>query len=308
MMMKTTPFLFLAVLLAACEAEELTTHQEESSTPADSCIVNTNVDIDNVWTTNFSSDDSKSASLRHTRAEGNPVTVSYCFNENGVLTGGMSMSNCPALSFEMPLNHIEGRFTQYYICGMPNPGNAADLSLTPTTPIPFADKVYDMYIGSATFDVTQSKRTYTTNITARHLISQIGFTITGVPTSVESITCELPNQATHYSPSGALTGNTKSISIPLSKTQERVWSVDLTNVYPCADGTTKMPINVEVQYSNLANPQVYTTTTTEVCAPNTQVKLTSTLNAISNTTISIDTAWAELREGSIDLGEGVPEE
>lgn len=307
-MKKTTPFLSVAILLAACEAEELTTHQEETVIPADSCIVYTDVLIDNVWSSNYSSNESKSASPRHTRAEGVPAGVTYCFNENGVLTGAMSNSNYPGTTFQLSLNHITGRFTQYYICGMPNPNNTTDRSLTPTTPIPFEDEVYEMYIGSTTFDVTQSERTYNTSITAKHLISQIAFTIKSVPPTVESIICELPNQATHYSPSGALTGNTKSISIPLTKTQERIWSVDLTNVYPCADGTTSMPIKVKVKYSNLTNPQVYTTTTTEVCAPNTQIKLTSTLNAISNTTISIDDTWAELREGSIDLGEGVPEE
>ncbi len=307
-MKKTTPFLSVAILLAACEAEELTTHQEETVIPADSCIVYTDVLIDNVWSSNYSSNESKSASPRHTRAEGVPAGVTYCFNENGVLTGAISNSNYPGTTFQLSLNHITGTFTQYYICGMPNPNNTTDRSLTPTTPIPFEDEVYEMYIGSTTFDVTQSKRTYNTSITAKHLISQIAFTIKSVPPTVESITCELPNQATDYSPSGALTGNTKSISIPLTKTQERVWSVDLTNVYPCADGTTKMPIKVKVQYSNLTNPQVYTTSTTEVCIPNRQVKLTSTLNAISNTSIAIDTTWAEIREGNIDLGEGVPEE
>lgn len=308
MMKKTTPFLFLAVLLAACEAEELTTHQEETGIPADSCIVYTDILIDNVWSSNYSSNESKSASPRHTRAEGVPTGVTYCFNENGVLTGAITNSNYPGTSFQLPLNHVTGKFTQYYICGMPNPNNTTDRSLTPTTPIPFEDEVYDMYIGSTTFDVTQTKRTYNTSITAKHFISQIGFTINGVTAAVESITCELPNQATHFSPSGVLTGNTKSISIPLTEIEDRKWGADLTNVYPCADGTTSMPIKVKVKYSNLDKPQVYTTSTTEVCIPNRQVKLTSTLNAISNTSITIDDTWAEIREDKIDLGEGVPQE
>ena len=307
-MKKTTPFLSVAILLAACEAEELTTHQEETVIPADSCIVYTDVLIDNVWSSNYSSNESKSASPRHTRAEGIPAGVTYCFNENGVLTGAMSNSNYPGTTFQLSLNHITGRFTQYYICGMPNPGNTTDRDLTPTTPIPFEDEVYEMYIGSTTFDVTQSKRTYNTSITAKHLISQIGITIKSVPPTVESIICELPNQATHYSPSGVLTGNEKSISIPLSKVEDRIWGADLTNVYPCADSATSMPIKVKVKYSNLDKPQVYTTSTTDVCIPNRQVKLTSPLNAINNTSITIDNTWAEIREDKIDLGEGVPEE
>lgn len=307
-MKKTTPFLSVAILLAACEAEELTTHQEETGIPADSCIVYTDVLIDNVWSSNYSSNESKSASPRHTRAEGVPAGVTYCFNENGVLTGAISNSNYPGTTFQLSLNHITGTFTQYYICGMPNPNNTTDRSLTPTTPIPFEDEVYEMYIGSTTFDVTQSKRTYNTSITAKHLISQIAFTIKSVPPTVESIICELPNQATHYSPSGALTGNTKSISIPLTKTQERIWSVDLTNVYPCADGTTSMNIYVKVKYNNMDQPQVYKTSTTDVCKPNRQVKLSSLLNAISNTNITIDDRWSETIESNIDLGEGTTEE
>ena len=191
---------------------------------------------------------------------------------------------------------------------MPNPHTTADRTLTPTAPTPFEDEVYEMYIGSTTFDVTQSKRTYNTSITAKHLISQIGITIKSVPPTVESIICELPNQATHYSPSGALTGNTKSISIPLTKTQERIWSVDLTNVYPCADGTTSMNIYVKVKYNNMDQPQVYKTSTTDVCKPNRQVKLSSLLNAISNTNITIDDTWSETIESNIDLGEGTTEE
>ncbi len=300
-------FIALAAVLASCETEVLTTSEDESAA-ADLCAINTEVSTDNIWKAlNPYEDSIYPPRARKTRADEVLAGAVYVFNSDDALCGAKLIKGYPVDNFNVSITHIEGSYTQYYICGMPESAVLVNASVTSTTAIPFPEEVYNMYIGSATFDITQSQRAYDTSITIKHLISQLGLTITGVPETVESIECELPSQATHYSPTGVLTGDTKSVTIPLAKAGSGKWSVTLTNVYPCADAATKMTIKVKVKYSNQEAPVTYTTTTSDVCKRNQQIVLSTSLAAISNTNVIVDDGWEQTVEGRIDLGEGTTE-
>lgn len=177
--------------------------------------------------------------------------------------------------------------------------------LTVDTPWDLPASIRDLYLGEASFTVENAKRSYQTDLTLSHLDAQLGLTITEVPANVASITCELPNQASLFTLSGKILGNSRSQKFALKKSgTTSTWELAPTLVYPCADGTTKMVVKLRVEYSDGKLPVVYTTNSSYVCTKNQSVKLSTSMKAVMKADITLDETWGKEVSGSLNFGDG----
>lgn len=142
-------------------------------------------------------------------------------------------------------------------------------------------------------------------MTLSHLDAQLGLTIKEVPANVASITCELPNQASQFTLSGKILGNSRSQKFALKKSDTTsTWELAPTLVYPCADGTTEMVVKLRVEYSDGKLPVVYTTNSSYVCTKNQSVKLTTSMKAVMKSDVTLDETWGAEVSGSLNFGDG----
>ena len=296
------PVLLLSGLAAAgCSSDE-----EQISVNNETIEMLAHCSVDEVWHSSNSSALPAEKKLTRAVVDENTRMGLYVIDSNGKkLKSQCSQDNSTS---RFPINLPTVVPGVYHLCALYGPTRdempkGTDLTVDTAWDLP--ESIRDLYLGEASFTVENAKRSYQTDVTLSHLDAQLGLTIKEVPANVSSITCELPNQASQFTLSGKILGNSRSQKFALKKSDTTsTWELAPTLVYPCADGTTEMVVKLRVEYSDGKLPVVYTTNSSYVCTKNQSVKLTTSMQALIKADITLDETWGNEVGGSLNFGDG----
>ena len=296
------PVLLLSGLAAAgCSSDE-----EQISVTNETIEMLANCSVDEVWHTSNSSALPAEKKLTRAVVDENTRMGLYVIDDNGKKLKSLCSRDNNTFSYPMDLPSVVPGV--YRLCALYGPTRdemPKGSDLTVDTPWDLPASIRDLYLGEASFTVENAKRSYQTDVTLSHLDAQLGLTITEVPANVTSITCELPNQASLFTLSGKILGNSRSQKFALKKSDTTsTWELAPTLVYPCADGTTEMVVKLRVEYSDGKLPVVYTTNSSYVCTKNQSVKLSTSMKAVMKADITLDETWGNEVDGSLNFGDG----
>lgn len=296
------PVLLLSGLAAAgCSSDE-----EQISVNNETIEMLAHCSVDEVWHTSNSS--ALPAEKKLTRAVVDKDTRMglYVIDDNGKKLKSQCSRDNRIVTYDINLpTVVPGVYSLCALYGPTRDEMPKGSDLTVDTPWDLPESIRDLYLGEASFTVENAKRSYQTDVTLSHLDAQLGLTITEVPANVASITCELPNQASLFTLSGKILGNSRSQKFALKKSgTTSTWELAPTLVYPCADGTTEMVVKLRVEYSDGKLPVVYTTNSSYVCTKNQSVKLTTSMKAVIKADITLDETWGNEVDGSLNFGDG----
>lgn len=297
--MKKTNVLVLTAsiaLLSACEKSE------SSLTPSELYSINAGITISNAWTVDGN---------QETRAAtGNPLFMVYIFDPNSqALTnkGGYMTKLSQGVNFDAI--NTTGTYTFYGITNLVSgeyTSTGSDVTLTPGSTFTLGTETAprDICLGSQTVTVTAGTSSYSTSITANHIMSQLALTVKSVPTDVTSMTVTLPSQANVFDFNGTFTGNATSQTLTLTKADAANadgsfdWTCPATIVYPCADGTTEMPIKITWSSATVTDKVVNTTSGT-CCLSGKNLSLSTTWGESFRNSVGITAAsWAVVEQGT----------
>lgn len=296
------PVLLLSGLAAAgCSSDE-----EQISVTNETIEMLAHCSVDEVWHTSNSS--ALPAEKKLTRAVVDEDTRMglYVIDSNGKKLKSECSRDNSTFTYNINLPSVVPGV--YRLCALYGPTRdempkGSDLTVDTLWDLPAS--IRDLYLGEASFTIENAKRSYQTDLTLSHLDAQLGLTITEVPANVASITCELPNQASQFTLSGKILGNSRSQKFALKKSDTTsTWELAPTLVYPCADGTTEMVVKLRVEYSDGKLPVVYTTNSSYVCTKNQSVKLTTSMKVVMKSDVTLDETWGNEVGGSLNFGDG----
>lgn len=296
------PVLLLSGLAAAgCSSDE-----EQISVNNETIEMLAHCSVDEVWHTSNSSALPAEKKLTRAVVDENTRMGVYVIDSNGKKLKSECSRNNSTFTYNIKLPTVVPGV--YRLCALYGPTRdempqGPDLTVDTAWNLPAS--ILDLYLGEASFTVENAKRSYQTDVTLSHLDAQLGLTITEVPANVASITCELPNQASQFTLSGKILGNSRSQKFALKKSDTTsTWELAPTLVYPCADGTTEMVVKLRVEYSDGKLPVVYTTNSSYVCTKNQSVKLTTSMQAVMKADVTLDETWGNEVNGSLNFGDG----
>ncbi len=296
------PVLLLSGLAAAgCSSDE-----EQISVNNETIEMLAHCSVDEVWHTSHSSALPAEKKLTRAVVDENTRMGLYVIDSNGKKLLAECSKNNSTFTYNINLPSVVPGV--YRLCALYGPTRDEmphGPELTVDTAWDLPESIRDLYLGEASFTVENAKRSYQTDLTLSHLDAQLGLTIKEVPANVASITCELPNQASQFTLSGKILGNSRSQKFALKKSDTTsTWELAPTLVYPCADGTTEMVVKLRVEYSDGKLPVVYTTNSSYVCTKNQSVKLTTSMKAVMKSDVTLDETWGNEVDGSLNFGDG----
>ncbi len=286
----------LATILMSCNNDKMEISVEDQTITLD-----VQVEKNDVWT----------PSTRDGETVYEPYFHFYLFGPDGkfIVRKGNKMTNT---RLEFPGGKEKGTYTLYCITGW-NLGEQTEptadaLANSITHQIPSAK---EMCLGMTTFTVTGSQLKYDVMVKVDHIMAKLDLLIEGVPADAEGITATLPSQANTFTFAGVMSGNTQSQKLTFEKSATANadgtynWSVPETIVFPCADGTTSMPINIEAKIS--ATTYSFETTTTTCCMQGTTTSLTTTWPEVESLISPSfeQNPWAENKKqtGTFEMGD-----
>lgn len=297
------------LLLSGLAATGCSSDEEQISVNNETIEMLAHCSVDEVWHTSHSSALPAEKKLTRAVVDENTRMGLYVIDSNGKKLKSLCSRDNSTFSYPMELpSVVPGVYRLCALYGptsveMPKVPTGTDMTVDTAWDLPAS--IRDLYLGEASFTVENAKRSYQTDVTLSHLDAQLGLTITEVPANVASITCELPNQASQFTLSGKILGNSRSQKFALKKSgTTSTWELAPTLVYPCADGTTKMVVKLRVEYSDGKLPVVYTTNSSYVCTKNQSVKLTTSMKAVMKADITLDETWGAEVSGSLNFGDG----
>jgi len=302
--MKYLTLLLSLFILSACDYSDLTA-------PLDSYTVTTSITIEDAW----ENTSERASAPAITRAAGDPLFMVYLFNaqDNALTNKGGYMTG---LNNGVKLDNITtpGTYTLYGVTNLiageyTSTGTGVTLTSASTFTLDATTAPHDICLGSQPLTVTTGQNAYTTSITASHIMSRLALTINSVPADVTSLTVTLPSQANVFDFTGTFTGNTTSQTLTLTKAASAntngtyTWSCDPTIVFPCATGTTSMPMTVTWGPYNgtgaVNGTKVISTTSALCCLSGKNLSLSATWSEAYRTSATITTSdWSALEEGT----------
>lgn len=240
----------------------------------------------------------------------------YVFDNSDAYVCFTALKMATASNFAVNTTRITntGHYTIYGFTGLVSAGipRPTDGTITLNTLLT-VEGMRDVCLGTQTLDVVRSQQTYTTTITVNHIMAQLALTISGVPADVDQLVVTLPNQANQFNFLGQFSGNTTSVELPLTRSATAgadglySWTLNETIIYPCANGTTTMPIVVEGDDA-AGRHYTFNTSSSTCCTTGTRTVLTSTWNILNyylEAGFTVNPWTTVVQNGSFGLGDPV---
>ena len=279
-------FLLGCVVFSSCKKDETI---DSPVTIVENRVIETKVLLDNIWEENISSKDGESSS--------NPVFMCYLFDPNGVClrNRGGSMDDDMTVQFEdatVAGTHSIYAVTGWHIGDYPGTING---TIDLTTSLPLTPN-RNITLGCTTFVIVNGTTDYAVQVATNSIMAKLGMTIQSVPSHINSISIELPEQGDSFRFDGTVQGNTQSKTLSLTRSQianangSYDWSLAETIVPPSATDAESMPIIVTAT-STLDSSQTIETSTTACCAAGTRKHLRTTWEAFFNTATVTINPW-----------------
>lgn len=170
----------------------------------------------------------------------------------------------------------------------------------------------DLCLGKAKVEVELGRMDYDVEITMNHIMAKAEFEICNVSPLVTSMSVTLPNQANQFTFEGEIIGNSQSQTLTLQKRETPNdngtynWFVNETIVYPYAEKTGDMPINVCATWNDI--PYNFYTASPKRCNSGKRYRYQSDWSSVSKSVSSqiVMTPWTEsVITGSFDLGKPI---
>lgn len=292
-MKKLFTLALLAVLFVACTKND------------GEYTIKAKLNLPNVWTS--------VASKLETNGDPTARMGMYIFDDNDAYVGLMNREMVAATDFTATTSRITtaGRYTLYGYAYLPYADLLHNTDANPLTPssVFTISEPRDICLGSQEITVISSQLNYTTTITLNHIMAQLALSVTGVPADINAISVTLPSQSNQFSFDGTFTGTNATQTIDLTRAATAdangnyTWSFPETIVFPCAAGTTSMPITVVA--TDATHTYTFNTASTTCCTSTTRTVLTttwSTLNYFVTGDLSIQPWTTVTQSGSFILG------
>lgn len=240
----------------------------------------------------------------------------YVFDNNGAYTCFAAANMAQASDFSVTSTRITtaGTYTVYGFTGISSENllRPANQTITPASTF-IIDDNRDVCLGTQTVTITRSQINYTTTVSLDHVMAQLALSVAEVPVDITSMEVTLPSQSNQVNFSGVFTGNAASQTITLTRSATAdanglyTWNFPETIVFPCANGTTSMPITV---VATQANGVTYTfnTSSSTCCTTGTRTVLSTTWNTLNyNLTagFSVNPWTTVIQNDSFGLGDPV---
>lgn len=279
--------------------------------------INTTITNQDMW-----SQATRSAIWSARRAEARPsdqlIYMTYIFNSEGkALTnrGRYMTAEYAAENYPLIFSTITsaGTYKLYSIMNIAS-GEYLSTTATPATVITpdstfTLDTLYaanDVCLGTNELTVTASQLSYNVNVEVNHIMSKLALTIKGVPADVTTMKVTLPKQSYKFNFKGEFSQkDSVSQTITLAKASSANadgsydWTCSPTIIFPCATGTTSMPITIH--WESTDNVKDVKTTSSYCCLSGKNLELETTWNenfrASTTTTIN---PWAGVEKGTFD--------
>lgn len=213
----------------------------------------------------------------------------YVFDNNNDFTCFSARRMFDATDFAVTSNRITttGHYNLYGVTGISRARLLRPTAGTALSTMVFTvDSLRDVCLGTQTVDITAANINYNVNITINHVMAQLSLAVNGVSTEIDSIKVVLPNQANQFDLNGVFYGNTTSSTITLVKsaTPNTDGTYDFTCpetlIFPCASGTTSMPITVIAKQGNVET-HTFNTSCSTCCTTGTRTALTTTWHTLN---------------------------
>lgn len=213
----------------------------------------------------------------------------YVFDNSGTYTCFAAANMSQAANFSVTSTRITeaGTYTIYGFTGISSENllRPANQTITPTSTF-IIDDNRDVCLGTQSVTITRSQINYSTTISLNHVMAQLALSVAEVPVDITSVEVTLPNQSNQVNFAGVFSGNATSQTITLTRSATAdanglyTWSFPETIVFPCANGTTSMPITV---VATQANGVTYTfnTASSTCCTTGTRTVLSTTWNTLN---------------------------
>jgi len=295
-------YYFILLLLIVCSC----TSVEESLPSLSPYTIDASIIIEDAW----ENTSERASAPATTRAAVDPLFMVYLFNaQDNALNnkGGYMTSIASGVNLYDITN--PGSYTLYGVTNLvsgeyTSTGAGVTLTSASTFALDATAAPRDICLGSQPLTVTAGQNAYTTSITASHIMCQLALSVNNVPADVTSLTVTLPSQTNVFDFTGAFTGNTTSQTLTLTKGASAnangtyTWSCDPTIVFPCASGTTSMPMTVTWSSATVTN-KATNTSTTYCCLSGHNLSLSATWSEKYRTTATITISdWSALEEGT----------
>lgn len=171
-------------------------------------LIETTVVLNNIWEESLPSKDGESS---------NPKFMCYLFGPNGVClrNRGGSMDDDMTVQFEDATT--AGTHSVYAVTGWHSgeypgtSGGAIDMNTSlPLTP----NRIISL--GRTTFTIVNGTRDYSVQVVTDYIMAKLSMTIQSVPSHINSISIELPEQGDSFKFDGTVQGNTQSKTLSLT--------------------------------------------------------------------------------------------
>ena len=308
MMCRSYTLLLPLLLLVACTNDDFLQTPDKQQ---HSYTVTTSITLEDTWE-NTTPEASAPAT---TRAVGDPLFMVYLFDSNDIAINNKG-GYMPNISSGVKLYDINtpGTYTIYGITNLvageyTSTGTGITITSASTFTLDATAAPHDVALGSQSLTVTAGQNAYTTSITVNHIMSRLALTVNSVPSDVTSMTVTLPSQANVFDFIGNFTGNTTSQTLTLTRAATAnangtyTWSCEPTIVFPCATGTTSMPMTITWGPYNgtgaVNGTKVVSTTSSYCCLSTHDLSLSATWSEAFRTSATITTSdWSALEEGT----------
>ena len=295
-------FLFLGCLvLFSCKKEEPVTITKPDTPQLKDRVIETKVVLNNVWTEYTSS--KKDAS--------DPIFMCYLFDPNGSFLqhegGYMNASSDMKVIFDKATG--AGVHSIYGVTGwltVDEYPRSSTTQINLNTPLPLVPD-RNISLGCTTFTIVDSTMNYSVQVTTDYIMAILDLDIKYVPSYIESITVQLPNQGNTFKFDGTINGSTQAETLQLTKSTtpnengSYDWSIDGAIVLPSATGTQTMPIDV-IYTKESGITDTISTSTTICCASGTHKSLWAEWDAFYAATTVVVNPWTtEIETGEFDL-------
>ena len=305
--MKNSIPLLSLLALSAC------TGIEEYQAPASPYTLEASIAINDAW-------ECAAPETASTRAETPDLKyLIYLFGTDNKAIGapGGSMTDAnKSRSFDGKIT-ATGTYTLYGLANVLSGeyiSHSSNTSITPssTMALSTAAAPNDVCLGKETLAVTATQQAYTKSVTVKHIMSKLALAVNNVPADITSMSITLPSQANTFDFNGTFTyaKNEENADVPVSQTltlskaaaanQDGTykWSCEPAIVFPCATGTTSMPIYIIWSSASVGSKTV-STTSTYCCLSGKNLSLSTTWSEAYRTSATITTAdWSAVEEGT----------
>lgn len=289
--MKSNSIFGIALLVLGCAVFSSCKKDETPDSPApivENRVIEAKVVLDNVWTEEEPTKDGE---------QNSSIFMCYLFDPNGVCirNRGGNMDDDMTVQFEDATT--AGTHSIYAVTGWhvgEYPGTTSG-PIDLTTSLPLAPNRI-ISLGCTTFTIVNGTRDYSVQVATNYIMAQLALTIYSVPSHINSIRIELPNQGDSFKFTGIVEGNTQSKTLNLTRSQTANengsydWTLTETIIPPSATNATSMPITVTAT-STLDSTRTIETTTSACCTAGTRKHLRTTWDAFFNTATVTINPW-----------------